>query len=274
MIRYAALVLVLSAALCAGAQTAAAPPAGGPAAKQPTVAGAAPLVAISAVNQSMVKTRVTVQGEVVSHEPPRNDRAPHSLLLRDATGTMRIAIWKDLWDKLPQRDKIVPGQKLTVKAEIAPFRGNLEGHPYLPGDVTLGVSQPQPAALGPGAVAPPAPDAAPKPAGVGGIQWQPDLAAAMREAQRTGRTILVFFEKPGAESSRKADADVFGDARVCTAVNEKCVALRVNLVAQQDLAQRLGAIRAGSAILYKPDGTAIKRLDNLEAPDDLIGQIP
>jgi hypothetical protein len=273
MLRGVALVFLSFSTLSPWAQAVISPPVGEAAARQPTVAGAAPLVTVNRVSQSMVGTRVTVQGEVISHTPPRNDRSPHSMLLRDATGTMRIAIWRDLWEKLPLRDKIVPGQKVTVRAEIVEFRGNLEGHPYLPGDVTLGIGAPETAGAALGTVAGTSPAAVPV-AAASGVQWRPDLATAMREAAQANRNILIFFENPDVEVSRHVDANVFGDARVCSAVNAKCVPLRVNMVRQDDLARRLGAVRAGIAILYKPDGTAIKKLDNLAPPDDLIRQLP
>ena len=262
--------LVLTVSLSAGAQTSSALSAATP----PRTAAVAPVVAISQISQSLLRNRVTVQGEVISHTPPRTDRAPHSLMLRDATGIIRVAVWKDLWDRLAFRDKIEPGTKLTVKMEIVDFKGGLEGHPSLPDDMTLGIADPKSLSAAPGLAAINSPDAGFKVISADPVQWQPDLTAAMRLAAQTRKNILVFYENPDVEASRQVDVNVFGDARARAIVNEKCVPLRISMTRQKDLAKSLGAFRAGVVILYKSDGTALKRLDNLATPEDLIRQLP
>jgi hypothetical protein len=231
-------------------------------------------MSISQIDHAVRGQRVTMQGEVASLTPPRTDRAPYSIMLRDATGIIRVAIWKDLWDSLPFREQIRDGAKLTVRGEIADFRGSLEAHPSAPDDVKLGLADSAAASRGPSLAAVNSPGAGFKVVSADLIQWQTDLASALKRAAETQKNILVFFENPDVEASRQVAANIFADARVRAAVNEKCVAVRVSMATQRDLAQRLGAVRAGIVILYKPDGTAIKRLDTLTTPEDLIRQLP
>lgn len=104
-----------------------------------------PVLSTSAITQDKVGQVVELQGTVKSFQASRSDRAPNSFKLEDAAGTIRVAIWPDVFSKIPDKEQITDGAKVRVKGKVAEFRGALEIHVNSPSDVKIegaGTSQP------------------------------------------------------------------------------------------------------------------------------------
>jgi uncharacterized protein YdeI (BOF family) len=239
--------------------------AGQPAAGNPAGAFALP---ISDVSNAYVKSSVTLQGTITSYTPPRTDKAPHSFMLKDSSGSIRIAAWKDAWDAIPFRDRIQPGADVTVRVEISEFQRKLEGHLNSAADIQLGsVKQaaPSPGPAASGVSASPAPGA-----GSAEISWQPDIASALRVASSQKKKVLVFFANPDAENSNYVETRVLADARVRAAISGRFVAARVDIKQQPDLARQLGVFRAGTIGIYMSEGSPASPHVAPRAPEDLL----
>jgi DNA/RNA endonuclease YhcR with UshA esterase domain len=233
------------------------------------IATAQAVASIGSISRADIKQYRTIQGTVTSYKPPTSDRAPHSLLVQDPTGIIRVAIWNDVWQQVPIRDQLTqPGAHITATVQVAEFRGNLEGHLNRSTDISPAAKSMSSAAS----------EASPAP-GVGGvpkvlsadpIPWTDNLEQAMAEARRTGKKILVFFDSRDAEVSRKVEVGIFADIRVRAIVQSKFIAARVSLTEKPDLAQRLGVFRAGVIGIYGPDGAAITQLRDLRTAEDFM----
>lgn len=84
----------------------------------------------------------TLSGEIRSVKVFKDEKG-RSLLLRDGTGSIDVLIWKNLYDQIPQREKLVTGTQIQVKGEIGSYEGNLQIRPAVPADVTFVEEKPE-----------------------------------------------------------------------------------------------------------------------------------
>jgi len=232
---------------------------------------AQPASSVASISRADIKQYRTIQGQVTSYKAPTSDRAPHSLLVQDPTGIIRVAIWNDVWQQIPFRDRLTqPGTGISATVQVAEYRGNLEGHLNRPTDISL-AGDAVPAAT-PG-LTPPAGTVPPKVLSADPIPWTDNIEFAMSEARRTGKKILVFFDSRDAEASRRMEVDIFADLRVRAVVQSKFIAARVSLTEKPDLAQRLGVFRAGVIAIYGTDGAAIVQLRDLRSAEEFMKAI-
>jgi DNA/RNA endonuclease YhcR with UshA esterase domain len=94
-------------------------------------------VTVSEVGKDKVDATVTVKGSVESFRASRSEKAPNSFFLKDATGSIRVAIWPDVFDSIQGKEKIANGAGLTVTAKVTEFRDKLELHPAQASDVVV-----------------------------------------------------------------------------------------------------------------------------------------
>ena len=92
---------------------------------------------VSDIGNDKLDKTVTVRGTVDSFVASRSEGAPNSFFLKDATGSIRVAIWPDVFNEIPGKERIARGAVLTVTAVVSDFRGKLELHPKQPGDVLI-----------------------------------------------------------------------------------------------------------------------------------------
>lgn len=238
------------------------------------------VVSISEINQSFLQNEVTIQGKVMAFTPPRTEKAPYSFLLKDNTGNLRIAAWKDVWEKIPFNAQIQPGADVTVKAKISSFQGNLEGHIDVPENIKMGLVNPKAMTATPAAAGglPAGSNVSAAGTAVAGrvaepIRWRNDIPLAMQEAAKAGKKILVFFYAPDSENSRYIDKNVFTDARVAGAVSQKYIPVMVNMAQQSDIATKLQVFRGGVVVIYNADGTSVKQIAIIHTADDVLKEI-
>lgn len=121
------------------------------------------------ITQDKLGQVVELQGTVKSFQPSRSERAPNSFKLEDSAGSIRVAIWPDVFSKISQNAAIRDGAKVKVKGKVAEFRGALEIHVNSPNDIQVeGASTTEPASATP-AAQPVSPQATTSPAATGGV---------------------------------------------------------------------------------------------------------
>ncbi len=115
---------------------------------------------IRSINAGTIGQRVTISGRIVSVIPPTSERAPYSIYVTDETETLRVVVWRDVFDRIPVRDRIKSDARVRITGKIKEHRHNLNLYINSPNDVVI---------LGAGASnIPPAPQrvSAPLPSGV------------------------------------------------------------------------------------------------------------
>jgi len=231
-----------------------APPVPGPAQAQPRPPVVVP---ISQVDRSYLRNEVTIQGIITSYKPSWRETAPHSFVLSDGTGNLRIAIWPGIWSKIPFASQLKEGQEVTVRVTVAEFRNALEGHLDKADQIWLGLANPQLAK------SPPAPGASKSvtPAAVSSapeLQWKKSIPEGLEEAKKTNKNILVLFANPDSDNGRYVEEKIMGDARVRDAVARKYVPVRIDMRTDADLARQLQAFRAGTIGFYSSSGQPLR----------------
>jgi hypothetical protein len=241
-------------ALLVGALFAPAVP--GPAQTQPRPQVVVP---ISQVDRSYLRNEVTLQGTITSYKPSWRETAPHSFVLSDGTGNMRIAIWPGIWSKIPFASQLKEGQEITVRVTVAEFRNALEGHLDKAEQIWLGLANPQlakapaaPVAGAPKSDTPPAASPAPE------LQWKKSIAEGLEEAKKTNKNILVLFANPDSDNGRYVEEKIMSDARVRDAVARKFVPVRIDMRNDPELARQLQAFRAGTVGFYSSAGQPLR----------------
>ena len=83
---------------------------------------------------------VNLTGNVISFNASRSATAPNSFMLRDAAGQTRVAVWPDVFGSVVGREGLVPGAQVSVKGEIAEFKGRAEVHIKDPAGLKIGAA--------------------------------------------------------------------------------------------------------------------------------------
>ncbi|MGB9692061.1 MAG: DUF255 domain-containing protein [Candidatus Sumerlaeaceae bacterium] len=213
------------------------------------------VVPISQIDRNYLRSEVTIQGTITAYKASWRETAPHSFILSDGTGNLRIAIWPGVWNKIPFNDKLREGQEITARVAIAEFRGALEGHLDKFDQIWLGLAKPElakssvqelSAATTTGAAegimqAPP-------------IEWKNSIRDALETAKKSNKEILVLFANPDSDNGRFVEEKIFGDSRVRAALAKKFIAVKIDMRTDADLARQLQAFRAGTVGFYRANG--------------------
>ena len=78
--------------------------------------------------------RVAVEGAVVRVEPFSSGRR---VWLEDGTGGAVLLLWENVYRRVPERERLIPGAWVEVQGVVQVYRGKLEVVPALPYDVTV-----------------------------------------------------------------------------------------------------------------------------------------
>ncbi|HZE99476.1 MAG TPA: thioredoxin fold domain-containing protein [Planctomycetota bacterium] len=101
-----------------------------------------------------------------------------------------------------------------------------------------------------------------------GIDWKTDYAAALREAQKDGRPVVVFFGGPDCPPCEKMKATTFKDAAVIGAVAKGFVSVGVHLDGPNDLVKQFGIESIPTTFLVASDGTRIRKWEGYLGPEE------
>jgi len=94
-------------------------------------------IPINTIDQKMIDQIVTVGGRIVSVLAPRTEQAPYSLYLTDDTESIRIVVWKNVYDALTIKEKIKADARILVTGTVKDYRGNLNIYVNAPTDIRL-----------------------------------------------------------------------------------------------------------------------------------------
>lgn len=164
-----------------------------PTAARPGQSGSpAAVTPINQITKEKQGQSVVVSGTISGFTASRSERAPNSFQLKDDSAQIRVAIWPDVFTQIPA--VIKDGDKVTVRAEVADFRGNMELHVNAPTDIALGGAQLGAAASTPAPANAPAPSP-PKPGEV--------LQIASLTKDRVGQQVTVLGKVESARASTR-----------------------------------------------------------------------
>ncbi|MCX7719179.1 MAG: OB-fold nucleic acid binding domain-containing protein [Candidatus Sumerlaeaceae bacterium] len=85
-------------------------------------------IPVSQVTREKMDSTVEISGTVERFTASRSERAPNSFYLKDATGSIRVCIWPDVFSQIASKDALKNGAQVTVSGKVNEFRGNLEVH--------------------------------------------------------------------------------------------------------------------------------------------------
>ncbi len=115
--------------------------------------------------------------------------------------------------------------------------------------------------------------AAVAPSAASGLQWQPTLEDAKREAARTNRLILVHFWAPWCESCLKLDNEVFAQPQVKQFVDARFVPIKLNADEYPMTARQYGVDRLPTDLVISPDGKIVGRMKSPATPEAYVQQL-
>ena len=94
-------------------------------------------IPINTIDQKMIDQIVTVGGRIVSVLASRSEQAPYSIYLTDETESIRIVVWKNVYDALTIKEKIKADARILVTGTVKDYRGNLNIYVNAPTDIRL-----------------------------------------------------------------------------------------------------------------------------------------
>ena len=91
------------------------------------------------------------------------------------------------------------------------------------------------------------------------VQWRHDYAAARRDAEKTGRPLLLDFGTEGCSWCRKLDLTTFRSAAVVRLTNERLIPVKIDAEQSERLTQAMGVQSFPTIIIALHDGKILKR---------------
>jgi len=85
------------------------------------------------------------------------------------------------------------------------------------------------------------------------IVWQPSLAAAEKEAKRTGKPVLIVFQATWCGACRMLEREVL-PRREVTEEAQKWVTVKVDVDKEQEIAGQYGIRNLPTTVFYRADG--------------------
>src|SRR6266404_3618027 len=82
---------------------------------------------LASITPDMVGSNVEVETTIKSISPPREgSRAPVRIELADATGTMTLVVWPDMYETLKAQSPLSTGDVVYINAKVTTYRENLQ----------------------------------------------------------------------------------------------------------------------------------------------------
>lgn len=112
-----------------------------------------------------------------------------------------------------------------------------------------------------------APSAAPA------VRWLESIAEATAEAARTNRKILIYFYSPASERTTRYEKEVLADPAVAAVLNARFVPVRINIVAETELAARMRTYKAGTINIYDGKGQGLGQITDMIPASELAARL-
>jgi DNA/RNA endonuclease YhcR with UshA esterase domain len=101
-------------------------------------AGAQPqFVNIGTLSTGSVGQDVYLQGRIVNHREPWNERAPHLLTITDGTGEIDVVFWDPTYVQIANREAYTPGAVVQAFTKVDEHRGKLQAKLADPSHIRL-----------------------------------------------------------------------------------------------------------------------------------------
>jgi thioredoxin-like negative regulator of GroEL len=104
------------------------------------------------------------------------------------------------------------------------------------------------------------------------IEWQPSLDAAISEAKRSGRPIVVDFFATWCGPCKMMDEKTYPDPSVA-AEAQRWVMVRVDVDKHPQIAQRYNVTAMPTVAFLKSDGTPATGFQGFAPPDDMLNMM-
>jgi len=82
------------------------------------------------------KKTVTVTGTIKAVKVFREEKG-RTLMITDPGGAIDILIWENLYNSIPEREKLVKGTTIKVRGEVASYKDKLQIKPIMPADIQI-----------------------------------------------------------------------------------------------------------------------------------------
>lgn len=101
------------------------------------------------------------------------------------------------------------------------------------------------------------------------VTWRSDFAAAREESTKTGKPVLLYFTASWCGPCRQMKRTTFADQTVKAAF-ENYVAVKLDVDANPDLAQRYGVSAIPAFYLLDPDGGVTRSRAGYMSSDEFV----
>lgn len=105
-----------------------------------------------------------------------------------------------------------------------------------------------------------------------GIQWQPSLQAAIKEAKRTGKPIMVDFFATWCGPCKMLDSETYTDASVIKE-SKRWISVKVDVDKEAKLAEKYKVSAMPTVAFLRPDGTLVTGFVGYQGPKDALKSI-
>lgn len=106
-----------------------------------------------------------------------------------------------------------------------------------------------------------------------GIQWAPNLQAAVESAARNNQLVLIHFWTPTCPPCRALERNVFSRADVAEAIHRDYVPVKVNAEANPEIADRYKVDRWPMDVIVTPAGYKLHSMVSPQDPNEYMGTI-
>jgi thioredoxin-related protein len=99
------------------------------------------------------------------------------------------------------------------------------------------------------------------------VQWRTDYGKARKEAQDTGRPLVIDFSSENCYWCRQLEQRTFVDATVVTLLNERCIPLHIDAGRSPDLIEKMNIQNYPTLVYASPEGRILGYQEGfIEAP--------
>jgi thioredoxin-related protein len=99
------------------------------------------------------------------------------------------------------------------------------------------------------------------------VQWRTDYGKARKEAQDTGRPLVIDFSSENCYWCRQLEQRTFVDAAVVTLLNERCIPLHIDAARSPDLIEKMNIQNYPTLVYASPEGRILGYQEGfIEAP--------
>lgn len=105
------------------------------------------------------------------------------------------------------------------------------------------------------------------------IQWRGDWEAALEEAGKAGRPLLLEIYLEGCPHCQRLDRETHGDEAVAAVLNERFIPVRFEGRGHMDLVKKLGVTGAPTTLVFSAEGKEMRRFAGFLPPSEYLKEI-